>query len=162
MSWQNLLDEAVSTLVLEGCMDSVLDSNGVSPWMIELSSVRSDIRRACELQASNILQKKGNIQYPISGEDFSHFAFRISHFAFRISHFAFRISHVYDYFFIFAGRALTILRIAGVNRARSIMAESDVKASLAAVGITTWIRSFVVVSTEIPDALSVQVLLDQE
>ena len=57
---------------------------------------------------------------------------------------------------------MIILRIAGVHRARSIMAESDVKASLSAVGITTWIRSLVVVSSDIPDALSVQVLLDQE
>ena len=57
---------------------------------------------------------------------------------------------------------MIILRVAGVHRARSIMAESDVKASLSAVGITTWIRSLVVVSSDIPDALSVQVLLDQE
>lgn len=55
-----------------------------------------------------------------------------------------------------------ILRMAGVQRARAIMAEPDVRASLAAVGYTTWIRSFVVVASEVPDALAVQVLLDQE
>ena len=92
MAWQNLLDEAAATPVLEGCLDSVLDSNGVSPWMIELASVRSDIRRACELQASNVLQKKGSLQYPMSGT--LYFAFRISHFAYRISHIAYRISHI--------------------------------------------------------------------
>ena len=91
MAWQNLLDEAAATPVLEGCLDSLLDSNGVSPWMIELASVRSDIRRACELQASNVLQKKGSLQYPMSG---IYFAFRISHIAYRISHIAFRIQFV--------------------------------------------------------------------
>ena len=67
MSGYDLLAEAEGANIFEGCDERTLDNNGVSPMAIEMSLVRSDVRRYCEKRASGVFENKGHLRYPLTG-----------------------------------------------------------------------------------------------